>query len=446
MTDKKTQFGWQPHPQQPAQQPPRDDPYAATQMNLQAPPQGQYQQHAQHQQHEQPYPQASHADPYAAQQYAAQQQAYAAQYAAQQQAYAAQHAAQQAQHQHAQQQYAHAQQQQQHAQHQYTQHAQHAQHQYAQHPQHPHAQHPHAQHQYAQHAQHPHAQHQQHAHHPHAQHQQHAHQQHAQHAQHYQQQAPQYPHALAAPSGTRSIAGADATTDVSERVRFIRRTYLHLFGAILAFAGLSWLFQSNEFLGDKIAGPFTRFAVAGRWNWGIVLAVFMAVSWVADYWASHARSRGMQYLGLGVYVVAETLIFVPLLVIVQLKTQAILARGGGDPHILRDAAFVTLGIFSALTATIVFTKKDFSFLRGGLAIASSGALMLIVLSLAFGFNLGIVFSVAMVLLAAGYILYQTSQILAHHPMDRHVGAALALFSSVALMFWYVIRIFMRARD
>ena len=77
---------------------------------------------------------------------------------------------------------------------------------------------------------------------------------------------------------------------------------------------------------------------------------------------------------------------------------------------------------------------------------SAAAMMLIVLSLVFGFNLGIVFSIAMVVLAAGYILYQTSQVLAHYDPRQHVAAALALFSSVALMFWYIIRIFMRMRQ
>ncbi len=85
-------------------------------------------------------------------------------------------------------------------------------------------------------------------------------------------------------------------------------------------------------------------------------------------------------------------------------------------------------------------------MRSGLAMMSAGAMMLIVLSLVFGFNLGIVFSVAMVVLAAGYILYQTSQVLAHYNTESYVAAALALFSSVALMFWYVIRIFLRARS
>jgi len=244
----------------------------------------------------------------------------------------------------------------------------------------------------------------------------------------------------------RSIANADATAGVSERVRFIRRTYVHLFGAILVFAGLLYLLMTNDFLIAKVSVPLVKFALGGRWNWGVVLGVFMVVSWIADYWASHTTSRGVQYLGLLFYIVAESLIFVPLLAIVQWKTAAILARGGHEPHIVRDAAFVTLGIFTMLTLSVFISRKDFSFMRSGLMMASGAALSLIVMSLVFGFNLGLAFSVGMVLLAAGYILYQTSQVLAHYRPTQHVAAALALFSSVALMFWYVIRIFLKLRD
>ena len=57
------------------------------------------------------------------------------------------------------------------------------------------------------------------------------------------------------------------------------------------------------FDGFPAAGGVNWFAVAvgtvtfvgmWRWNWGVVLAAFMVVSWVADYWASHATSRPMQ--------------------------------------------------------------------------------------------------------------------------------------------------------
>jgi len=255
-----------------------------------------------------------------------------------------------------------------------------------------------------------------------------------------------HPTSADAPSLQRPIPNANATVGVSDRVRFIRQTYLHLLGAILGFAGLLYLLMTNETLFEKVSIPLISFAFGGRWNWGIVLAAFMVVSWIADYWASHATSRAMQYLGLGIYVVAEALIFVPLLAIVAIKTHDILARGGHEPNILRDAAFTTLAIFGALTATVLISKKDFSWMRSGLAMLGAAAMMLIVLSLVFGFNLGIVFSIAMVVLAAGYILYQTSQVLAHYDPRQHVAAALALFSSVALMFWYVIRIFLRMRQ
>jgi FtsH-binding integral membrane protein len=250
----------------------------------------------------------------------------------------------------------------------------------------------------------------------------------------------------AADSTHRTIRKADAAVGRSRRVRFIRLTYLHLLGAIGAFAGLLYLFMTQDVLVARVSTPLVRFALGGRANWGIVLAAFVAISWVADTWASHARSRAVQYAGLAFYVVAEALIFIPLLAIVEWKTQAILARGGGEPHIIRDAAYVTLGIFTALTLSVFVSNKDFSFLRSGLAMASGAALSLIVLSLTFGFNLGLVFSVAMVLLAAGYVLFQTSRVLAHYDPRQHVAASLALFSSLALMFWYVIRIFLRARD
>ena len=258
-------------------------------------------------------------------------------------------------------------------------------------------------------------------------------------------------------SGSSLRENANATVGQSDRIRFIRLTYIHLLGAIVAFAALEFALFKVPVLMEKVSWPLIKFALGidnegnynprdGRWHWGVVLAAFMAVSWIADYWARHSTSRTMQYLGLGFYVIAEALIFVPLLAIVQWKTAFIMASGKGDPNIIRDAALCTLAIFGALTAFVLISKKDFSFMRGFLVMMSAAAMMLIVLSLVFGFNLGIVFAIGMVVLAAGYILFQTSQVLAHYNTNMYVAAALALFSSVALMFWYIIQIFMKARE
>ena len=249
-----------------------------------------------------------------------------------------------------------------------------------------------------------------------------------------------------APAARRGIAGADATVGVSARKRFIRLTYLHLFGAILVFAGLEWLLMKNETIFMKVSVPILEYSLGSRYNWLGVLAIFMAVSWVAEYFAQHTKSRPLQYLGLLLYVVAEALIFLPLLFLAEVQAAEYLAKHGTEAHIIRDAAYLTLGIFGALTASVFFTKKDFSFLGGALAIASGAALILIVISILAGFSLGILFSVAMVVLAAGYVLFYTSQVLAHYDPEDYVAASLALFSSVALMFWYVIRILMKLRE
>ena len=75
-------------------------------------------------------------------------------------------------------------------------------------------------------------------------------------------------------------------------------------------------------------------------------------------------------------------------------------------------------------------------------IAGFVAMGAIVCGLLFGFTLGLFFSLAMVGLAGGYILYYTSQIMFHYRTDQHVAASLSLFASVALLFFYVLRILM----
>ncbi|MEZ4401220.1 MAG: Bax inhibitor-1 family protein [Kofleriaceae bacterium] len=266
---------------------------------------------------------------------------------------------------------------------------------------------------------------------------------------------PQAQHAFGAPPGvgaaaSRGIPGATATQGQSARLRFIRLTYIHLFAAIVLFVGLEYFFFKTT-AGNKLILPLLKFAIgeevpAPRWHWGVVLAAFTALSFVAHYLAEQTRDKRLHYLGLVLYTLAEALIFVPLLFIVMLVTADMIAKGKGDPNILRDSAYITLGVFGALTASVFVTKKDFSFLRSALIVGGVAATGLIVLSLVFGFNLGIVFSIAMVLLAAGQILYETSQIMAHEDPENYVGASLKLFASVALLFWYVIRILLKLRS
>ncbi|MGB6643227.1 MAG: Bax inhibitor-1 family protein, partial [Thermoanaerobaculia bacterium] len=148
-----------------------------------------------------------------------------------------------------------------------------------------------------------------------------------------------------------------------------------------------------------------------------------------------AKSLGAQYAALAGYVIANAIIFVPLLYIAQVAA----------PGAIQSAAVATLVGFGGLTLVAFVTRKDFSFLGALLKWGFVVALILIVAGVLFGFELGTFFSVAMIALAGGAVLYDTSNVLHHFPEDRHVGAALELFASIALMFWYVLRLFI-SRD
>jgi uncharacterized protein len=220
---------------------------------------------------------------------------------------------------------------------------------------------------------------------------------------------------------------ADAAADA--RATFIRRTYLHLFGAIIAFMGLEAVFLTVEPIRNNLL------QIVGD-NWWMALIGFMVVSWVARWWASSGANPVLQYAGLGLYTVAEAVIFVPLL---------FFASTFGET-LIPTAAFLTLLIFGGLTATVFVTGADFSFLRGALVVGSLLAVGAIVANVFFGFGLGVWFSAAMIGLMSGYILYDTSNVLHHYRTDQYVAASLALFASVATLFWYVIRLFMSLSD
>ncbi len=229
-----------------------------------------------------------------------------------------------------------------------------------------------------------------------------------------------------------------SATGVEERAKFIERTYLHLAGAILGFVGIEFVLLSSEAVTSVVAN--TLFSeTSSRYTWLVVLGAFMAVSYVADKWARSATSLPLQYAGLSLYVIAEALIFVPLLMIAQ-------AFSGPENPIIFTAGVSTMAIFAALTGIVLYTKKDFSWMRGALGIVGLSAAGLIVASIVFGFSLGIFFTVLMIAFAACYILYDTSNVLHHYRTDQYVAASLKLFASVALLFWYVIRFFMQFRN
>lgn len=231
-----------------------------------------------------------------------------------------------------------------------------------------------------------------------------------------------------APSFTFAAEAAE-----SDRASFITKTYLHLAGAVAAFVALeaAILASLTPAMEEKILASL----MASRFGWLVVLGVFMLVSFVANRWASSNTSVGMQYMGLGLYVVAQALIFLPLMILAAWQ----------KPEAIPQAGLATLVLFAGLTAIVFLTRKDFSFLRGVLMMGGMAAFAVIAGAVVFGFSLGLFFIVAMIALMCGYILYDTSNVLHHYRIGQHVAASLALFSSLATLFWYVLQLFM-SRD
>jgi FtsH-binding integral membrane protein len=161
----------------------------------------------------------------------------------------------------------------------------------------------------------------------------------------------------------------------------------------------------------------------------------MLLSWLATFLANPSVARPMQYLGLVLYVLLQAVITVPLLDIANETA----------PGVIASAAQATLGGFFLLTGVVVFTRKDFSFLRTFIVWGGLLGLGVIVAAVLFNFDLGTWFSLAMVVLAGGSILYTTSSIMRDYPENADLAAAIQLFAAVALMFWYVLRLFMGSR-
>jgi FtsH-binding integral membrane protein len=229
-----------------------------------------------------------------------------------------------------------------------------------------------------------------------------------------------------------------AESPAAARATFIRRTYAHLAAAIVAFAFLETLLVNwfENWIQQPGNGQRAAQLLGSPVSWLLIFGGFLVVSWVAQTWAQSSASRGLQYLGLSLYVVCEAIIFLPILFIADS------APAFAGQHLIANAGIMTLTIFAGLTLGVFITGRDFSFLGPILSMISFGAIGLIVAAMLFGFTLGLIFSFAIVALMCGYILYYTSAVLYHYRTDQYVAASLALFASIATLFWYILRILM----
>lgn len=242
--------------------------------------------------------------------------------------------------------------------------------------------------------------------------------------------------------GYHREAAAYAPEDA--RIGFIRRTYLHLAGSVAILVGLEALLLQalktdggRDFLAAWFGSPISLL---------LVLGFFIAGGFLARVLARADMPPAVKYLGLGMYIVIQAIFLLPILYVATTNPKY------GGMAIVNQAAVLTLITFGGLSLTVFLTKKDFSFLGYGLMLAGWALLGLIVVAIVmplFGgpaVYLGTWFSFLVIALAAGYILYDTSNILHHYGTNEHVAASLELLADVVLLFYHILRVLMLNRN
>lgn len=220
---------------------------------------------------------------------------------------------------------------------------------------------------------------------------------------------------------SQAMYSQEATVNSYDQQTFLRQTYGHLLGAVVAFIALEYVLFAS--------GIAALLAPIMASNWLIVLGGFMLLGFVTRYFTSKKSTPSMQYIEMAVTVVLQAVIFLPLLAYAVYFT---------DGTVLSHAAMITLGMFGVLTAIVAYTGKNFSFMGPFLAVIGIAALVAIVGSILFSVTLGFYFALAMVVFAAAVVLYETSNVLHQYGPGQHIAAATGLFAAVALLFYYVL--------
>ena len=226
------------------------------------------------------------------------------------------------------------------------------------------------------------------------------------------------------PYATESVAAISAAAE--ERATFLQRTYLMLLAGVGVFAGTIWA-------ADNV--PAIQNLAIGLWRTHPLLVV--ALLFGAGFGVrAVANKHPINLVAYFAYAFFFGLLLAP----------ASLYAAEFAPDVLSQAVVVTLLVFSGLTAYVFVSGKDFSFLRGALAIAALLLFAVLIGGILFGYTMGLWMSVAFVALYAGFILYDTSRILHHYPTNAHVPAAIELFVSLIMLFQWILNLLLSMND
>ena len=216
-------------------------------------------------------------------------------------------------------------------------------------------------------------------------------------------------------------------TEVDPRARskFLVRTYFNLTGAVLLFAAIELILfatvDAEEFIGLLRDG--------GRATGIVYIAICIGGSLIAELAIGSKPSRPVQYGLLVFYAILYSVLFIPILAYASLVC---------GTSIIYQAIGITGSLFVLLSASVFATRADFSFLRAGLVFFGLGAIVMIIASCIFGFELGAWFSALMIGFACAYILHDTSRLIHECQPDEDVFAAVELFGSLMTLFFYVL--------
>lgn len=220
---------------------------------------------------------------------------------------------------------------------------------------------------------------------------------------------------------------------VHERAAFLKKVYGLLLLGVLGFAATLWAAGNVAPVRDA-ALRVGELIYGHRWGWAIYLALFfggsMAVHAVAERKPLNAIAYAAWVLLLG-FLIAPIVLWLGA------------AHG---PELVTQASTLTALVFGSLTAIVFYTSKDFSFLRGVLMFGGLALLGIGIAGMLFGFSLGLWYSAAIVVLMAGYVLYDTSAVLHRYPTTMAMSAAIVLFTDVVLLFKHILLLLARSRD
>jgi FtsH-binding integral membrane protein len=213
---------------------------------------------------------------------------------------------------------------------------------------------------------------------------------------------------------------------VDERLGFLRKTYGWLTGQIIAVAALTSLFMQSEAIVNAALN-----LIYG--NILIYILLFMGLSFITRKMLEGHKPMNVQVAGAALWVVFLSALCTPLCYFV-------IEAGHGAK--ITQAVIMTTGVFAGLTTYVLVTKKDFSWARSIIFIAS-WTLLGVGVVLAFGGGVsGIWYSALWVGLLSLWTLYDTSQVLHHRGVNEYVAASVDLLLDFVFLFIHILMLLM----